>query len=45
MLIALGLLSGLVILGRAPGFRKTDVRRALQASSKRVDHVQSVHHP
>ncbi|KAH2643212.1 hypothetical protein KXW54_005247 [Aspergillus fumigatus] len=26
------LLSGLVILGRAPGFRKTDVRRAFKAS-------------
>ncbi|KAL3489163.1 hypothetical protein BJX62DRAFT_163663 [Aspergillus germanicus] len=31
------LLSGLVILGRAPGFRKSDVRRALQASLKMVD--------
>ncbi|PKX95170.1 uncharacterized protein P174DRAFT_510980 [Aspergillus novofumigatus IBT 16806] len=31
------LLSGLVILGRAPGFRKTDVRRAFKASVKRVD--------
>ncbi|CEN61550.1 hypothetical protein ASPCAL08204 [Aspergillus calidoustus] len=30
------LLSGLVILGRAPGFRKSDVRRALQASIKTV---------
>ncbi|KAJ0420681.1 thioesterase-like superfamily-domain-containing protein [Aspergillus carlsbadensis] len=29
------LLSGLVILGRAPGFRKSDVSRALQASLKR----------
>lgn len=33
-----GLLPGLIILGRAPGFRKTDVRRALQASIKMVDH-------
>jgi hypothetical protein len=33
---ATGLLSGLVILGRAPGFRKSDVRRALQASIKTV---------
>ncbi|GFF70420.1 hypothetical protein IFM53868_00303 [Aspergillus udagawae] len=33
------LLSGLVILGRAPGFRKTDVRRAFQASVKRIDHI------
>ncbi|KAF4156840.1 hypothetical protein CNMCM6069_006362 [Aspergillus lentulus] len=39
MLIAPGLLSGLVILGRAPGFRKTDVRRAFKASVKRVDHI------
>jgi hypothetical protein len=39
MLIASGLLSGLVILGRAPGFRKTDVRRAFKASVKRVDHI------
>jgi hypothetical protein len=39
MLIAPGLLPGLVILGRAPGFRKTDVRRAFKASVKRVDHI------
>ncbi|GAQ02990.1 hypothetical protein ALT_0311 [Aspergillus lentulus] len=39
MLIAPGLLSGLVILGRAPGFRKTDVRRAFKASVKRADHI------
>ncbi|KAL4753960.1 hypothetical protein BDW72DRAFT_190654 [Aspergillus terricola var. indicus] len=33
------LLSGVVILGRAPGFKKTDVRHALQASVKRADHI------
>ncbi|KAJ5568979.1 hypothetical protein N7450_011465 [Penicillium hetheringtonii] len=33
----LGLLAGLTILGRAPGFRKTEVRRALQASIKKLD--------
>ncbi|EHA19380.1 hypothetical protein ASPNIDRAFT_179166, partial [Aspergillus niger ATCC 1015] len=33
-----GLLPGLVILGRAPGFREVDVKRALQASMRRVDH-------
>lgn len=35
----LGLLPGLVILGRAPGFREGDVRRALQGSVRRVDHI------
>lgn len=39
VLIAPGLLSGLVILGRAPGFRKTDVRRAFKASVKTVDYI------
>lgn len=34
-----GLLPGLVILGRAPGFREVDVKRALQASMRRVDHI------
>ncbi|GFN16669.1 uncharacterized protein AtWU_06471 [Aspergillus tubingensis] len=33
------LLPGLVILGRAPGFREGDVRRALQGSVRRVDHI------
>ncbi|KAL6234527.1 hypothetical protein BDW75DRAFT_162703 [Aspergillus navahoensis] len=33
------LLSGVVILGRAPGFKKTDVKRALQASVKPADHI------
>ncbi|GLB02255.1 hypothetical protein AtubIFM57258_003597 [Aspergillus tubingensis] len=33
------LLPGLVILGRAPGFREVDVRRALQGSVRRVDHI------
>jgi hypothetical protein len=37
MLIGLGLLAGLTILGRAPGFRKTEVRRVLQASIKKLD--------
>ncbi|OJJ77557.1 hypothetical protein ASPBRDRAFT_202508 [Aspergillus brasiliensis CBS 101740] len=32
------LLPGLVILGRAPGFREVDVKRALQASVRKVDH-------
>ncbi|RDH36649.1 hypothetical protein BDQ94DRAFT_138232 [Aspergillus welwitschiae] len=35
----LRLLPGLVILGRAPGFREVDVKRALQASMRRVDHI------
>ncbi|KAL4978708.1 hypothetical protein BDW66DRAFT_157933 [Aspergillus desertorum] len=33
------LLFGVVILGRAPGFKQTDVKRALQASVKRADHI------
>ncbi|KAL4739857.1 hypothetical protein BDV11DRAFT_108120 [Aspergillus similis] len=33
------LLSDVVILGRAPGFKKTVVRHALQASVKRADHI------
>ncbi|BCS04329.1 uncharacterized protein AKAW2_80130S [Aspergillus luchuensis] len=33
------LLPGLVILGRTPGFREVDVRRALQGSVRRVDRI------
>lgn len=33
-----GLLSSLVILGRAPGFKKMDVRRALQSAMRKANH-------